>query len=259
MASTCDRTCEAIVGNIRGPLQVLLGAVFCVLLIACANVANLLLASGLSRRRELAIRLALGAGQRDVARQLTFEALLLSLAGGALGLLLAIWRPRVRRARWELAAARHAPSMSTPASLRSRPASRLLVGDSLRSLAAARLRVSTLTAAMREGDIAHRRAAPDFGNGLVVAEIAMAFALLVGAGLLVKNLVLLEQPRCRNHHGSRHRVRLLTVGPRYKRSAAVARSTELYERLKQLGGVASVGMTSHLPMYRLRQQRRDDP
>src|SRR5262249_41387766 len=82
---------EAIVGDIRRPLQLLLGAVFCVLLIACANVANLLLASGLARRRELAIRLALGGGVRDLARQLTIESLVLSITGGAIGLVLSVW------------------------------------------------------------------------------------------------------------------------------------------------------------------------
>src|SRR5207249_10565213 len=81
---------EVVVGSIRGPLQVLLGAVFCVLLIACANVANLLLASGLARRCEPAIRLALGAVTRDLGRQLTTESLLLSVTGGASGMILTV-------------------------------------------------------------------------------------------------------------------------------------------------------------------------
>ena len=243
---------EVVVGQIRGPLQVLMGAVVCVLLIACANVANLLLASGLSRRREIAVRLALGAGQKDVARQLTAEALVLAAAGGTLGLLLAIWIVRV----FVVLAANNLPRASTihvdARVLAFTAAISVVVGVVCGLSPLLRLRLKALTTALREGDTRTASGGgATFGNGLVVAEIAVAFALLVGAGLMVKNLLLLERRDAGIVTENVIAFDVSLSGPRYAAPGATrAFYAELQQRLERLGGVQHVGATSHLPMYR---------
>jgi putative ABC transport system permease protein len=242
---------EVVVGATRTPLTVLLGAVFLVLLIACANVANLLLASGMARRRELAIRLALGAGQRDLARQLIIESVLLAVTGGALGVVLAAWTLRV----FVVLAGNQLPRAAAVAI-----DARVLAFTAVTSVAVGvvcglwpliLLRTRELASAVREGDTrTGSGAGKRFGDGLVVAEIAVAFALLVGAGLLVKNLVLL---RGRDAGIRIDRIVAFDIslsGPRYKApEAVVAFYRELHARLAQVAGAEAAGMTSHLPMY----------
>jgi len=242
---------EAIVGGVRAPLQILLGAVFCVLLIACANVANLLLAAGLARRRELAIRLALGANARDLARQLTLESLVLAAAGGTIGVLLAAWILRT----FVVLAGTQLPRAATIAI-----DVRVLVFTAVLTIGAGlfcglspllMLRMSELASAVREGDTrtgsgGGRRV----GGALVVSEIAVAFALLVGAGLLMKNLILL---RARDAGIRTDRIVAFDVtlpDARYSTAeTSVAFYRELHARLSRAPGVESTGMTSHLPMF----------
>jgi predicted permease len=241
---------EVMVGGVRTSLQVLLGAVLLVLLIACANVANLLLASSIARQREFAIRMALGARSTDVARQLIAESLLLAAVGGVLGILLARWA--VRAFVW-LAGTQlpRADAITIDARvLAFAGLVSLVVGVFCAVWPLARLRSRDLTSTVRENDSRTASAGGRrLGGSLVVAEIALAFALLVGAGLLVKNLVLLQN---RDSGIRTERIVAFTVapaGPRYAGPDRIASFyRDLYGRLSQVDGVERVGMTSHLPM-----------
>jgi putative ABC transport system permease protein len=243
---------EVIVGTIRPQLRMLLGAVFAVLLIGCANVANLLLAAGLARRRELGIRLALGARTSDLARQLIAESATLAVAGGAIGVVLAFWLLRTFLAL----ATDQLPRATTIAI-----DGRVLAFSGVVTLCVAlvcglwpllQLRTKALVGAVREGDTrTGSGTGGQFGNGLVITEIAMAFALLVGGALLVKNLMLLQ---ARDAGVATERVIAFDLAPSGERYTAEEPTRAFYRalhaRLSQAGGVQSVGSVSHLPMYR---------
>lgn len=243
---------EAIIGGVRQPVWVLMGAVCLVLLIACANVANLLLASGLARRRELAVRSALGATRADLARQLTVESVILSVAGGLLGLVLAMWAVQAFGAMAKGTLPRTATlSIDRPVLLFALLVS-LVTGVVCGLWPVLRLGTRALAQAIREGGARSglggggRR----FGNGLVVVEIAVAFCLLVGAGLLVKSLIALER---RDMGFSPDGVVAFDVGlegPRYQSDAPVgAFYDQLLSRVRAIPGVVDAGLTSHLPMF----------
>jgi predicted permease len=243
---------EVVVGAVRPQLRVLLGAVIAVLLIGCANVANLLLAAGLARRRELGIRLALGARVGDLARQLMAESLTLATFGGTIGVLLAFWLLRT----FIVLAGNQLPRASTIAI-----DGRVLVFSAAITAAVGifcglwpllRMRTRDLAAAVREGDTrTGSGTGRQMGNGLVVGEIALAFALLVSGGLLVKNLMLLQSRDAGIRADHVVAFDLAPAGPRYAAPEAVtAFYRELYSRLSAVGGVQAIGFVSHLPMYR---------
>jgi predicted permease len=186
---------DEIVGDVRPMLLVLLGAVGFVLLIACVNVANLLLARSTSRRREFSVRVALGAGQARLVRQLLTEAVLLSVLGGGLGLLLAKWGTPLAIA----AVPTDASSSSTiPRVEEIRLDSRVLLFtlsvSVLTGIAfglvpgwqASRANVHETLKDSARGSSGHRSRTQAL---LVIGEMAMALVLLVGAGLMLRTLM----------------------------------------------------------------------
>ncbi|HYE16499.1 MAG TPA: ABC transporter permease [Pyrinomonadaceae bacterium] len=242
---------EQITGNTRRPLILLLAAVALVLLIACANVANLLLARSASRRKEMAVRTALGASRARVVRQLLTESVLLSVLGGAAGLLLAAWG-------FEFLKKLIPDGMTLSSSLTiDLPVLGYALGVSLLTgivfglapaLQSSRVE---LNEALKQGG---GRSASGGGGGrlrsaLVVVEVALALVLLVGAGLLVQTV-----SNLRYQYALFEPERLLTVRtvlPQRKYTGAAQRANfydRVLERVRALPGVVSAGYTTSVPL-----------
>src|SRR5438132_1536194 len=242
---------EQIVGDFRLAALVLLGAVLFVLLIASANVANMLLARAASRKREVAIRTALGAGRWRIVRQLLTESLLLSALGGAVGLLLALWGvyllvafgpadlPRAREVAVDgrVLIFTFAVSLLTgiifgfvPALQASRPDLNETLKESGRS-------------AM--GSAAHRRVR----SLLVVAEIALSLVLLAGAGLLMRSFLKLQAVNPGFNPNNVLTMKVGLRGPNYQKAEPIiAFHDQLLNQIKALPGVQSVATRSYIPI-----------
>jgi putative ABC transport system permease protein len=180
---------ERLVGKVRPALLILLGAVGCVLLIGCANVANLLLARGTTRGRELAIRTAMGGSRRSIVRQLLTESVVLATLGGALGLLLAVWGTSALGQLAALYLPRAGEIGIDRSVLAFTAALILLTGVGfglLPALQASRPDVQSVLKDSGKGMTAGARRAA-LRSGLVVLEVALALVLLAGAGLLLRS------------------------------------------------------------------------
>jgi putative ABC transport system permease protein len=241
---------DSLVGDVRPALLILLSAVGCVLLIACANVANLLLTRATTRHKEMAIRAALGASRLRVVLQLLRESVMLSMLGGALGLLVARWGtdllvafggddiPRVKQIGIDGRVLGFTLMVS------------ILTGLIFGFLPAIHSSKSDLTEALKEGG----RSSTDgikrnrVRGMLVIAEVAIAVVLLVGAGLLIQSLWRLQQV---NPGFNPQNVLTLTLGlpeVKYPTERQAQFYSELLSRIETLPGVISASAVLPLPL-----------
>jgi len=239
---------EALVGNVSDLLWILMASVGCVLLIACANLANLLLARATGRGREIAVRQAIGAGRARLVRQLLVESLLLALLGGVVGMLvgklfltaLVAWLPagipRIEQASVDM-----------------RVLAFTLVTAAMTGLffgLAPALQLSRRAPAMvlRE-DVRTSSGRAPLRALLVVGELAVALVLLTGAGLLIRSFVLVQRvdPGFKTDRVLTFQARM--EGPAYQKAPArIAFVNGVVERLKTLPGVTDAAASSYAPI-----------
>jgi putative ABC transport system permease protein len=240
---------EDQVGSVKSSLLLLFGAVGFVLLMACANVANLLLARAAARQKEIAIRAALGASRARVWRQLLTESLLLAGLGGTLGLLLAAWGkgllvveiannlPWIKELRPDSQVLLFAATAS------------LLTGAVFGIFPALHSSQLKLTEALKEGNRGAGGARQPMRSGVVVAEVALALLLLVGAGLMLRSFALLN--RIDTGFKPQNLLTMTTMlSPTRYADAAKVRGfyDELKRRIQTLPGVQSVAFSNRVPL-----------
>jgi putative ABC transport system permease protein len=245
---------EEVIGNVRPILLVLLAAVGFVLLIACANVASLLLTRSLVRQKEVAIRSALGASRWRVVRQLLTESMVLSLLGGAAGLLIAYWGvPALVSAlpQNQLNAMPFLKTLGLDAGILGFSFALSLLTGLVFGLAPA-LQSSRLdlNEVLKEGG---RNMSAGAGHRLrsamVVTEIALAVVLLVGAGLMMKSLLRLLQTNVGFKTDNLLTMTVALPPSKYtENNQLINFSEQIQERVKSLPGVSSVGTVDILPL-----------
>ena len=242
---------ERLVGQLRTSLLMLFGAVAFVLLIACANVANLLLARAAYRQREIAVRTALGASRLRIVRQLLTESVLLSFVSGAVGLALSVWLIKLLIAisppdsprfdeisiNWQVFAFTFGVTIVAGLLFGLVPAlqtSRLSLNDTLKE--------------------SGRSGAPGSGRNrvggmLIVSEVALSFVLLAGAGLLIKSFLHLREINPGFNPNNVLTVRISLPPGKYKQGEPKAQIyKQLTEQVKSVPGVQTAGATLSLPL-----------
>jgi putative ABC transport system permease protein len=235
------------VQDVRSTLFILLGAVGFVLLIACANVANLLLARSAVRQKEIAIRTALGAGRWRIIRQLLTESVLLSILGGGLGLLLALWGTDVLKSL----VPDNIPRLDE-AAIDMRVLGFTLLVSVLTGVifglapALSSSRVD-LNESLKEGERGSTGSRHRVRSGLVIAEIAVALVLLIGAGLMVKSLWRLQSVQTGFEQKNLLTMQLSYAAKPDEGAKVRGFFEQLEQKIKGLPGVESVSLSNGMP------------
>jgi putative ABC transport system permease protein len=240
---------QEVVRDVRLGLMLMFGAVGCVLLIACANVANLLLQRATTRRKEIAIRAALGAGRWRIFRQLLTESLLLALGGGVIGWLLAMWLTKLLISLAPRGLPR-APESGLDARVGFAVLVSLATGVIFGLAPALQAAKTDLNEALKAGAKGGGGARSNrFRNALIVVEVALTLMLLVCSGLLLNSFLRLQRvdPGFDSHNVLTFRIDL--PANRYSQQTQVAPFyQQLISRLEEAPGVKSVSAVSHLPL-----------
>ena len=239
---------EDAVGQQRRSYVMLFAAVGCVLLIACANIANLLLARFAARRKEIAARFALGASRADVVGQLVTESMLIATLGGVFGLLLAMWAlsaivtfgadliPRVLDIRLD------------PVALGFTLLVTLVTGLAIGLLPALQASGVNVVETLKEASRGSTATGQRLRAGLLIAEVSLSLVLLIGAGLLLTSFARLQRVEPGFQPDGIFTAQLVLPPQRYDRAKLVAFYEQFYQRLSAMPGVTAAALTDRVPL-----------
>jgi len=236
------------VGQQRRSYLLLFGAVGCVLLIACANIANLVLARFAGRRREIAARFALGATRFDVIRQLVTESTLLAVFGGALGVLLAQWALAALFAFGADLIPRAIEIRIDPLALGFALAVSLVTGLAIGLLPAWQAASVNVQEALKESGRGSVGSGGRLRSGLLVAEVSLSLVLLIAVGLLLTSFARLQRVKPGFEPAGVFTAQLALPPTRYDRQKLVTFYEQLYQRLSTLAGSTSAALTDSVPL-----------